>query len=284
MNLPLLGAGPEWQALAKRGWPFKALLLAGCFLAVLVAGYGLHGRGLIADIQTAEAQGADLQAQWATRSAEAGLLVAHQGTVRDLEAALQRSRGELFVDDGLAGLLHGLSQRGDGLKFEQVTALDSAARPHYIGLPIDVRASGGYPALQRFLSRLAELDRLVTLETLHITLEEGALQMRVGLQAYRAAQSQAPSEMVVQLSAEPRDPFVASESLIAPLEQAVMVGHLKDQRGPVALVRVGAELHALREGDTFGPERVASIDEEHVELTVPDQIPRLLRLGSVVEG
>ena len=28
MNLPLLNAGPEWQALAKRGWPFKALLLA----------------------------------------------------------------------------------------------------------------------------------------------------------------------------------------------------------------------------------------------------------------
>lgn len=284
MNLPLLSAGPEWQALAKRGWPVKVLLLVVCFLAVLVAGYVFHGRGLIAEIQTAKAQRAELQAQWTSRSAEAELLGAYQGTVRDLEAALQRSRSELFVDDGLAGLLHSLNQRGDGLKFEQVTALDSAARQHYVGLPIDVRASGGYPALQRFLSRLAELDRLVTLETLHITLEEGALQMRVGLQAYRAVQSRVPAELVVQLSTEPRDPFVVSESLVAPLEEAVMVGHLKDQRGPVALVRVGAELHALREGDTFGPERVATVDEEHVELTVPEQIPRLLRLGSVGEG
>lgn len=284
MNLPLLNAVPEWQALAKRGWPFKALLLAACFLAVLAAGYGLRGRGLIAEIHTAEVQRDELQSQWQARSTEAELLVAHQGKVRALEAALQRRRSELFVDDGLAGLLQGLSQRSDGLKFEQVTVLDSTARPHYVGLPIEVRASGGYLALQRFLSRLAELDRLMTLETLHITLEEGALQMRLGLQAYRAAQSQAPSEMVLQLSTEPRDPFVVSESGFAPLEQAVMVGHLKDQRGPVALVRVGTSLHALREGDRFGPERVAAIAEGYVELTVAEQIPRLLRLGSIVEG
>ena len=281
MNLPLLSAGPEWQALAKRGRMMRLLLLVGCFLAVPLAGYGLHGRGLISEIALAESRRGELEAEWQIRSKEAESLAVHQMQVRDLEAGLQRTRRALFVDDGLAGLLHDLGQRGAGLKLEQVTVLESAARPHHVGLPIEVKASGGYLALQRFLARLDELERLVTLEALQISAEEGVMQMQIRLQAYRAVQAEAPSELAVHLATEPRDPFVAPGLVAAPLEQVAMVGHLRDQRGPVALVRAGPRLHSLREGDALGPERVAAIDEERVELTVPGGVPRVLHLGAM---
>lgn len=284
MTFPLVSVGPQWLVLAKRGRGTWFLLLAGCFLAVPLVGYGIHGRGLMAEIAFAEARQDELEREWQARAAEAESLTAYRQHVQALAAELEHARRKLFVDDGLAGLLHDLGRQGEGVKLEQVTVLDSSARPHYIGLPIEVRASGGYLALQRFLSGLAGLDRLVTLEALQISADDGALQIQARLQAYRSVQAEANPESVVQWATEPRDPFVASGLLTVPLEQAALVGHLRDKRGLVALVRVGRALYSLREGDALGPERVVAIDDGRVELMVPEGVPRVLYLGAVVEG
>lgn len=285
MTLSLSSAGPEWQALVKCALPLRVLLLLGCLMAVPVAGYGIHVRSLMVGIAAAEARQAELQAQWRARSAEVALLDDQRARMAELEAGLQRTRRERFVDDGLAGLLQSLAVPGSGLAFGRVTVLDSARRDHHVELPVEVSAVGDYGALQRFAAKLADMDRLVTLEEMQLTVTEaGPLHMVLRLQAYRAVLPEAPAERVAQATVEPRDPFADSGRAVLSLTQAAMVGHLRDHRGPAALVRIGGSLRSLREGDMLGAERVAFIDEGIVELRAPGRAPRLLHLGSVVEG
>ena len=294
MSLAWLDAWPVWRGLVRRGWSLQALLLAAGLMLVPMAGYLLHGRGVSAEIAQAEARREQLQVQWHERSVEAQMRELLETEVRQLQTGLDRSRRELFDDDGLASLLQSLARLGEGLSFEQVTVLESRARPHYLELPVQLQVSGDYPALQLFISRFARLGRLVTLQELLLTRPAehatGPLNMQLQLQAYRAVVPEATAQPATTAPLAPRDPFAADEAsdvAAVPSGMAAMVGHLRDRRGQVALIRVGEVLYPLREGDLLGRERVTAIDEERVELVASNgdrPLPRVLRLGAGVDG
>lgn len=283
----------NWSDFVKRRWPFKALLLLGCLLPGPLVGYVFHGRALIVEFEQAMARHERVQQQWQ------GLATGAQGQnvqaeVRGLEAELAKRRGELFDDDGLASLLQGLAGLGVGLDFEQVRVGEAQARPNFLEVPIHIQVSGHYQPLQRFLVALAGLDRLVTLKSLSLDVANqpvaGPLRMQLQLQAYRAASPQPLAEALAPSSVGFRDPFTADGALTVDavvLDQAAMVGYLRDRGGQVAVVRVGEVVYPLREGDRLGAERVVAIDEARVELVAPEHlggIARVLRLGMLIEG
>lgn len=287
MNIAL-----NWSDLVKCRWPIKALLLLACLLPGPIVGYFFHGRALVAEFEQAKARHERVQRQWqslATETEGQGV----EADLRGLQAELAQRRGELFDDDGLASLLQGLARLGADLSFEQVRVGEPLARSHFLEVPIDLRVSGHYQPLQRFLVELAGLDRLVTLKSLSLGVSSqpvaGPLSMQLQIQAYRAL-SPAPLEAaLVPLSNGARDPFAADDSLAnaVVLDQAAMVGYLRDRAGQVAVIRVGEVVYPLREGDWLGAERVAAVDEKRVELIAPERlggVARVLRLGALVEG
>lgn len=283
----------SWSGLVKCPWPLKGLLLLGCLLLVPTVGYVLHGRVMIAQLQQGRALHEQVQQRWQglAQGTEVQSVLAQ---VRELEGELERRRGELFDDDGLASLLQNLGRLGTGLSFEQVRVDEARAQPNFLEVPIRVRVSGHYQPLQRFLGELAGLDRLVTLRTLSLAAPgqkaSGQLEMELQLQAYRAITSRSMTEVSGLQASAPRDPFAAGGEVEAGpviLDQAVLVGHLHDPDGQVAVVRVGEAVYSLREGDRFGAERVRAVGEARIELVAPERlggIGRVLRLAAVVEG
>ncbi|MFD2640626.1 type 4a pilus biogenesis protein PilO [Pseudomonas japonica] len=293
MNLSLIDDAVDWSALLRWSWLAKSLLLAVCLLAFPVTGHGIWGREWYVEVVRERARNEQSQQQWQTGSAQVERLAAHETKNRELQDDLERRRRELFDADGLASLLQSLARSGMGLSFEQVEVLEPEVGPHHVRLPLRVQVLGEYPSLKRFLAELAGLDMLVTLHELQLAvadeLSPGALRLQLQLHAYRALDVQALADQAAPVSARPRNPFEPVESLVTggaslSLEQARMVGYLRDRKGQVALVRWGDKVHLLREGDPLGPGRVSAIGEERMELVGATDgaagIPRVLTLLS----
>lgn len=295
MSLSLIDDAVDWSALLRWSWLAKLGLLAVCLLVFPVAGHGLWGREWHAEIIRERARHEQSQQQWQAGSGEVGRLAAHETKNRELQNDLERRRRQLFDADGLASLLQGLARSGAGLSFEQVEVLEPEVGAHHVRLPLRVQVLGEYPSLKRFLTELEGLDMLVTLHELQLAaadeLSPGALRLQLQLHAYRALEVQALADQAVPVSARPRNPFEPLDALVTgstgmPLEQARMVGYLRDRKGQAALVRWGDKVHLLREGDPLGSGRVSAIDEERLELLGATDgvagIPRVLALLSPV--
>ena len=181
---------------------------------------------------------------------------------------------------------------GEGLSFEQVSVLDPEPGPDHVELPLQLRVLGEYRAIKRFIAGLARLDKLLTLHELQLTATDSetpaALRLQLRLQAYRALQPEALVEPVERALAAARNPFEALEAWASGndargLEQARMVGYLRDPGGAVALVRLGSSVHLLREGDLLADARVVAVEEGRVELLGMAEgiasIPRVLTLA-----
>lgn len=286
MSLALLDAALDWRALLRWPWWAKVMLLGACFLLVPGLVFGLHCREVLGSIAVEEGRYDELQRQWQEGSAQVDSQVVHQAHVARLEADLLRRQGELFYEDGLASLLQSLGQLGAGLSFEQVSVLEPESRQHHVELPIEVQVAGEYRGLKRFLAGLGGLEKLVTLHELHLVAADetasGVLRLGLRLQAYRALQSGAVVVTAVAPPSQAHNPFEPFTSTVAEasLDQARMVGYLRDPKGQAALVRLGAQVHLLREGDRIGSGQVVAIEEGQVELQgVATGIARVLMLS-----
>lgn len=286
MNLALIDDALDWRALLRWPWWAKTMLLGVCWLLVPALVFGLHSREVLDSIRLEERRHDEFQQQWQERSAQVDSRPARQAQVTRLEADLLRRRNELFDDDGLASLLQSLGQLGAGLSFEQVSVLEPEWRQHHVELPLEVRVSGEFRGLKRFLAGLGGLDQLVTLHEWQLVAEEeavpGVLSLGLRLQAYRALQSGAVAVSAVASPSQAHNPFepFASTATEVPLDQARMVGYLQGPNGLAALVRLGPEVHLLREGDRLGSGRVVAIEEGQVELRgVATGIARVLLLS-----
>ena len=265
----------DWRALLRWSWTAKAALLGMCLLLVPALTYGFHGRAKLDVLAGVQARHDELWQQWQARSTEAESLAAHREQVAHVQADLSQGRRELFDDDGLASLLQSLARLGSGLSFEQVMALEAQVQPNHVELPLQVQVSGEYRRLKQFLAGLGGLGKLVTVHELKLVAADeqlpGVLRLHLRLQAYRAIEAQGAQAPDGSVPITPRNPFEAVEGAVVAggsvaTEQARLVGHLRDREGWVALIRLDATLHALREGDRFGAGRVSVIEEGRVEL------------------
>jgi len=275
MNLSFIDDAVDWRAQLRWSWPAKAALLGLCLLLVPALVYGLHGRARLDVLAGVQVRYDELQQQWQARSTEVGTLAAQQEKVAQIQADLSQGRRELFDDDGLASLLQSLARLGNGLSFEQVTALEAQVQTNHVELPVQLQVSGEYRPLKRFLAGLGGLGKLVTVHELDLVAAgeqlPGALRLNLRLQAYRAIDPQGAQVPGGEAAVPPRNPFEAVEMAAVfdggvATDQARLVGHLRDRGGWVALVRLGSTLHMLREGDRFGAGRVAAIEEGRIEL------------------
>ncbi|HCN47333.1 MAG TPA: hypothetical protein DIT18_18110 [Pseudomonas sp.] len=285
MNLAWIDDLVDWRVLLRWSWMARGALLVLCLLLVPMLFYSFHVGGLLEAIERADGRHDELQHQWQVRSAEVDSRPAHEAQAALLEADLQRVRRALFDDDGLASLLQSLARLGVGLSFEQVTVLEPEPRTNHVELPLHLQVSGEYRALKRFLAGLGGLDQLVTLHELQLAAAEDGLsdvlRLSLRLQAYRAIQSTVVLASSTPSSVQPHNPFeaLAATAVDLSLDQARMVGYLRDRQGRAALVRLGATVHLLREGDRFGDGQVVAIEEGRVELQgVSAVIPRVLTL------
>jgi type IV pilus assembly protein PilO len=143
----------------------------GLFAAIILAGWYFYWTGQIQALEADRAEELKLKEQYQSKLRQAinlDILKKQKEEVSTYVQALEKqlpSKAEmdaLLSDINTAGL-------GRGLQFELFKPGAASVKEYYAELPIEIRVVGSYHEIGAFVSDIANLPRIVTLNNLKIT-------------------------------------------------------------------------------------------------------------------
>ncbi len=148
-------------------WPgaLKVIVCLFVFIVLLFAGYHFHLKDLQAGLEQVEAQEVALRKEFEDKSFRAANLEAYKEQLAEIEERFSGLLKQLPKDSEVPGLLEDITQMGlnSGLEFESITLKPEVAKQFYVELPINIVVRGSYHDLATFVSSVAGLPRIVTL-------------------------------------------------------------------------------------------------------------------------
>ena len=155
-------------------WPiaFKASALAILFIIIISAGYFLVWEEQTETLKNAQAQEETLKTTYLAKKRSAVNLPALRQQLKDIEHSLSALLKQLPDKSEMEALLVDINQAGlgRGLQFELFKpAVNETINAFYAELPISIRVVGGYHDIGAFVSDVAQLPRIVTLNDISVT-------------------------------------------------------------------------------------------------------------------
>jgi len=189
---PAFAWGAQLRGLRGRHpslWPWlpRWLCALAVLVAVLLAGWRLLWLPQWGDLEAAGIQEQQLRAEFARNAGRARDLERLRRRRADAQAQVERLQRQLPGRAEMDALLSEVNQAGlaRGLQFELFKPGQVQFSEHYAELPIDIRLSGGYHALAGFVSDIANLPRIVTVDHLAITRQKEGLSFQAIAHTYR---------------------------------------------------------------------------------------------------
>ena len=150
--------------------PMRILVLAGVFIAVLMAGYyflisdQIDSRNKLLDEET------KLKADFESKALQAANLDTYQKQLDDMQTSFGAMLKQLPGKTELPSILQDISQAAqvDGLKQDLFRPEPESSKDFYAEKPIDLQLDGGYHDFGKFVSDVAALPRIVTLHNIVI--------------------------------------------------------------------------------------------------------------------
>ncbi|MFY8130091.1 MAG: type 4a pilus biogenesis protein PilO [Burkholderiaceae bacterium] len=175
-NIDLNQLGRQFRGLNTRdpgSWPLlpRVSAVLGLFAAIILAGWYFYWTGQIQALEADRAEELKLKEQYQSKLRQAinlDILKKQKEEVSTYVQALEKqlpSKAEmdaLLSDINTAGL-------GRGLQFELFKPGAASVKEYYAELPIEIRVVGSYHEIGAFVSDIANLPRIVTLNNLIIT-------------------------------------------------------------------------------------------------------------------
>ena len=154
-------------------WPliFRAFLIVIIFFAVAAGGsYYFVYRDKSEVLQRAEKEEVDLKRTFETRQRRAANLNAYKAQLREMEVSFGAMLRQLPSRTEVPSLLVDISQTGLGAGLDErlFQPSEEIKKDFYAELPIKIRLQGEYHALAEFVSGIAALPRIVTLQDVTI--------------------------------------------------------------------------------------------------------------------
>jgi type IV pilus assembly protein PilO len=154
-------------------WPliFRAFLIVIIFFAVAAGGsYYFVYRDKSEVLQRAEREEIDLKRTFETRQRRAANLNAYKAQLREMEVSFGAMLRQLPSRTEVPSLLVDISQTGLGAGLDErlFQPSEEIKKDFYAELPIKIRLQGQYHALAEFVSGIAALPRIVTLQDVTI--------------------------------------------------------------------------------------------------------------------
>ncbi len=154
-------------------WPliFRAFLIVIIFFAVAAGGsYYFVYRNKSEVLQRAEREEIDLKRTFETRQRRAANLNAYKAQLREMEVSFGAMLRQLPSRTEVPSLLVDISQTGLGAGLDErlFQPSEEIKKDFYAELPIKIRLQGQYHALAEFVSGIAALPRIVTLQDVTI--------------------------------------------------------------------------------------------------------------------
>lgn len=148
-------------------WPFwvKLGVLLGVSVLIIALGYWLIIQDSFAQYDRLTAQEVTLKADFENKQRKVFNLAEYRAQLQVLGDRFASILKQLPAKNEMPGLLEEISKTGvaSGLKFELFAPQSELPHDFYVELPIKISVVGNYFQLAEFLSRVAEMNRIVTL-------------------------------------------------------------------------------------------------------------------------
>lgn len=148
-------------------WPKPIKIGVVIFLSLLVIGLGywLITKETFEQYEVLQAQERTLRADFERKQHQASNLQAYRNQIDEMKERFGNMLKQLPTQNEMPGLLEDISKTGiaSGLTFELFAPLPEVQHDFYIELPIKTVVVGNYHQFAIFLSRVAQMGRIVTL-------------------------------------------------------------------------------------------------------------------------
>ncbi len=156
-------------------WPLPVKLIAALLLvaAVCGAGYWYDTQQQIQNYERERARENTLKNDFVRRQSTLANIDAFRRQIAELEGMLEELVALLPTSTEMPDLLDQVFERGrrNGLQFQVFRPENDQPREFYIAKPITVRANASFHQFASFVSAVASMDRIVTIESFNITFD-----------------------------------------------------------------------------------------------------------------
>jgi type IV pilus assembly protein PilO len=150
------------------GWPptIKAIAILIVIAAVGAAGYWFDSKVLLEELDASERKEQELRQQVTRKQKVLANIDAYRAQLRELKGMLDTMLQQLPTRTEMPDLLEDISNTGrvNGLDFELFKPEGEQPRDFYAAKPISIRARATYHQFGAFVSSIAAMSRIVTLE------------------------------------------------------------------------------------------------------------------------
>ncbi|MCG7536779.1 type 4a pilus biogenesis protein PilO [Pseudoalteromonas sp. OOF1S-7] len=153
--------------------PVKVICCAVVVVIMLVIGYSMLVSASVASFERAVKEEEDLRTSYRIKYGRANNLELYRQQMQDMEAQFSQLLRKLPTSNETPGLLDDLTYVGtsSGLTFLKIGWLPEVKKEFYTELPINLEVVGTYHEFGEFVSKVAQLPRIVSLHDFRI---EGA--------------------------------------------------------------------------------------------------------------
>lgn len=171
-------------------WPLapRVATLLAIFFVLVVGGWWFDWSDQLATLEAKEREEATLKEDWVNKKRQAVNLPEYRRQLSEIDRQFGALLKQLPNRSEMESLLADINQAGlgRGLQFELFKPGTEVMKDFYAELPIAVRVTGSYHDLGEFVSDVAQMPRIVTLNDIAIeTQKEGVLKFDATAMTYR---------------------------------------------------------------------------------------------------
>lgn len=150
--------------------PVKIGAILGVGILIIAVGYWFIIKANFEQYDSLQSQEKTLRTEFESKQHEASNLQAYRNQLQLMNERFGAMLRQLPAKNEMPGLLEEISQTGlaSGLKFELFAPQPELQHDFYIELPIKITVEGNYMQLALFMSRVAQMNRIVTLHEFNI--------------------------------------------------------------------------------------------------------------------
>lgn len=171
-------------------WPLlpRVATLIALFAAIVAGGWWFDWSDQLAGLEAKEKEELTLKEDWLTKKRQAVNLAEYRRQLSEIDRQFGALLKQLPNRSEIESLLADINQAGlgRGLQFELFKPGSEGSKDFYAELPIAVRVTGNYHDLGEFVSDVAKMPRIVTLNDIAIeTGKDGNLKFDATAVTYR---------------------------------------------------------------------------------------------------
>lgn len=171
MNLSELNLNElDFNDLGSWPLPVKIITIVLVAVSVLTAGYFMDTQTQMETLAASESKETELKETFTQKQHRAINLELYKTQMAEMEKSFGAMLRQLPGKAEVAELLVDISQTGlaNGLEFQLFKPKDEEKKDYYAEVPISIRVAGSYHEFGKFVSDVAALPRIVTMQDIYI--------------------------------------------------------------------------------------------------------------------